>query len=177
MLRVGGLAGMTLLAGCRSEQARFAAVVPSQRSFAVARLVPTRSAALVTQGAPAGLADGSPPAPPCQPAPLRAHRLAGRRKLVLPARSPAAATLFHTPSRAMPSATDVPPNPKRRESGGTLSGVLLLVPILGILALVGVSAGVAAVLSIGFWPALGWTTLVVMGALLLALAVAILRGK
>jgi hypothetical protein len=58
-----------------------------------------------------------------------------------------------------------------------LNGVLLLVPILAVLALAGISLGVAAVFSIGFWPALGWTTLAVAGALLLALAVAILRGK
>ena len=64
-----------------------------------------------------------------------------------------------------------------REGGKALNGVLLLVPVLAVLALVGISLAVAAVFSIGFWSALGWTTLAVVGALLLALAVAILRGK
>ena len=63
------------------------------------------------------------------------------------------------------------------EKNRPLNGVLLLVPVLALLALVGVSLGVAAVFSISFWPALGWTALAIVGALLLALAVAILRGK
>lgn len=79
--------------------------------------------------------------------------------------------------RPVPSAAEVPPKPNPPENGGILSGVLLLVPILAVLALVGISVAVAAVFSIDFWPALGWTTLAVVGALLLALAVAILRGK
>ena len=77
-------------------------------------------------------------------------------------------------SSSTPEATSVARN---GESNRPLNGVLLLVPILAILAILGVSLAVAAVFSIGFWPALGWTTLVVAGTLLLALTVAILRGK
>lgn len=84
------------------------------------------------------------------------------------------------PKRSRPAAAstpDAPLRPQTGEGGHALNGVLLLVPILAVLALAGISLAVAAVFSIGFWPALGWTTLAVVGALLLALAVAILRGK
>ena len=82
------------------------------------------------------------------------------------------------PSRPVAAAaSDASLRPQAGEGGQTLNGVLLLVPILALLALAGVSLAVAAVFSIGFWPALGWTTLAAMGVLLLALAIAILRGK
>ncbi len=66
---------------------------------------------------------------------------------------------------------------KSSEKTRPLNGVLLLVPMLAVLALLGISLAVAAIFSIGFWPALGWTALAVVGALLLLLAGAILRGK
>jgi hypothetical protein len=72
------------------------------------------------------------------------------------------------------------PGPAASHSDGgnrSLNGVLLLVPVLAVLALMGVSLAVAGIFSIGFWAAFGWTALAVAGALLLALAIAILRGK
>ena len=79
---------------------------------------------------------------------------------------------------AKPAATSnkqaVPPSTTENRP---LNGVLLLVPVLALLALAGVSLAVAGIFSIGFWAAFGWTTLVVVGGLLLALAIAILRGK
>ena len=69
------------------------------------------------------------------------------------------------------------PASKPSEGGQKLNGVLLLVPVLALLTLLGVSLAVAGIFSIGFWSALGQTTLAVVGALLLALAVAIFRGK
>ena len=79
-----------------------------------------------------------------------------------------------------PTAAIAPGAPLQPQSTGrsqTLSGVLLLVPILAVLALAGIALALAAVFSIGFWSAFGWTAFAVVGALLLALAIAILRGK
>lgn len=75
------------------------------------------------------------------------------------------------------SAMAKPSTADNGEKNRPLNGVLLLVPILAILALLGISLAGAAIFPIGFWPALGWTTLVVVGAILLMLAVAILRGR
>jgi hypothetical protein len=96
-----------------------------------------------------------------------------RERSTIPAmHSPKSKPLAKPAAASNTTATSPPANENR-----PLNGVLLLVPVLALLALVGVSLAVAGIFSIGFWAAFGWTALVVLGGLLLALGIAILRGK
>jgi hypothetical protein len=155
--------------GCNSQRMAFYAV-PQARARAVA----------VTGAAPDSSAFTRQRQPVlAQMQVLRLHQLAAPRSQHHRQKSTIPAMHFPKPNPlAKPAATSnkqaAPPSTTENRP---LNGVLLLVPVLALLALAGVSLAVAGIFSIGFWAAFGWTTLVVVGGLLLALAIAILRGK
>ena len=168
-----GLLGALALPACRSEQMRFAAGAKHELLAAAVSHPETAAVRAAPVQRPQLLALGLPAVAGARVA-FAAPKSAGRFGLQprLTAAGPAKSALRPV-SYAMKKQLTTDEEEKNRP----LNGVLLLVPVLALLALVGVSLGVAAVFSISFWPALGWTALAIVGALLLALAVAILRGK
>jgi hypothetical protein len=157
------------LMGCSSQRTVFYAVPQDRTRVVTVTDVALDSSALDGRHLPV-LVEGQAP---------RSHRLAKpkrkyhRHKNTIPA--------MHSPTPSQPAehittrATEASSSPANENR--PLNGVLLLVPVLALLALAGVSLAVAGIFSIGFWAAFGWTTLVVVGGLLLALGIAILRGK